>query len=148
MFGLFRKRLKGNADGNAKLAAALDASHNLLMTQFDLGGAFDVGEAQKRMVEHYPFGYVFGFTDAMIQSTGVTNDVQVMAHLTLAFTRLFGDDKGARIIANCFDSRGVPEFAAGRGLGAREAMSWVGGRGGFTPSGLVDYLQTGQVPQA
>ncbi len=144
MFGLFRKRPKANA----KLEGALDISHNLLMTQVAMGGALESGDAQNRLVGHYPFGYVFGFTDAMIQAAGVTDDVQAMANLTIAFTSLFGTDKGSRILGKCFDSQADPVFMAGRKLGGQEAMRWLSARDTFTPMGLVDYLRSGKLPQA
>lgn len=139
MFGFGRKKT-GSSGPNAKLKWAQDAAYTVVMTQIDLGGAADDGSNRNRLATAYAVGYIFGFADALIQRAGVSDDVEVMAQLTLVFARLFGVDQGSKIFRASLGRQTDPEFAAGRTAGGSEAIDWLSSGGNTVPVWLSFYL--------
>ena len=138
MFGLFGSKERKQAQ--EKLQWAQDASHELLMTPMELGGAESDSAKQKRLATPYGFGYIFGFSDALIQRAGVTDDGEIMAALTIVHTRLFGDTQGPKIFGSSLNRQAEPQFIEGRKAGGTEAMQWLSEGGKHAPIGLAGYL--------
>lgn len=129
-----------------QIQRALDIAYNVLMTQLNLGGAFDDGsEAQKRLASDFAFGYAFGFTDALLQAAGVTDELQAIAYLTATLTRIFAAT-GPEILKKCISIQGEPEFEEGRLLGAYEVPAWLGNK--TAPMSLAQYLIAKKSPGA
>lgn len=124
-----------------KLQWAHDAAYNLIMTQLDLGGAFEEdSESQKRFGTYFAFGYMFGFTDSLMQIAGIADEVETLAQMTIAFVRMFGPDKGAKMLGKCIRIQAEPEFKAASMLGRQEIRVWLAHADANTPQGLAQYL--------
>lgn len=137
MFG----RKKEN-DASDKVKGAQDIVYGMLMAQIDMGHAADGGANQRRLATAYAFGYIFGFADAMIQGAGIQDDLEIMAQLTVAFTRLFGVTQGSKIFGACLGRQSDPQFAPGRRAGGTEAIQWLSSGGERIPTGLSLYLNS------
>lgn len=141
MFGLFGTR--EDKQLREKITWAQDASHEILMTQMELGGASSDPDSRRRLATPYGFGYVFGFADALIQRAGLTDDGKIMAELAIAHMRLFGTEQGPKIFSASLDRQADPQFLEGRRTGGAEASQWLSSGGKEIPSGLSDYLSGG-----
>jgi hypothetical protein len=146
VFGWFGRKKIGSADANAKLQWAQDTAYAVVMTQVDLAGAADDGPGHDRLATAYAFGYIFGFADALIQRAGAKDDVEIMAQLTLVFTRLFGVDKGSKIFGASLRRQTDPQFGAGRSAGGSEAVDWLSSGGKNAPTRLTFYLSDSSSP--
>jgi hypothetical protein len=131
---LFGKRQRAE-----KIKQTQDVIHNVLMTQLVLGSAFASPESQRRLLTPYGCGYIFGFADSLIALAGVTEEVEVMAELTVAHLRIFGEDQGAMIFGKSLTLQGDAEFMAARMAGGNESRRWLSDKQ-FVPMGLSRYL--------
>jgi len=113
-----------------------------------VGDASNGGTNQGRLPTPYAFGYIFGFADALIQRSGITDDVQIMAALTVVHTEMFGTTQGARIFGASILRQTDPQFAAGRTDGGTEALKWLSSGGKWVPSGLTFYLTDSPLSRA
>jgi hypothetical protein len=136
VFSLFRKKPKPNS----KAQAAQDLAHDMLMTQLNLfGGLSD--QQRQRLVTPVAIGCVFGFTDAMLQRAGVTDETEAMAHITMVFVRMFGAEHGGQLFGLCLNLQTDSDFGAGRTMGANDALGWLDSRGDKVPLRLSEYLR-------
>jgi hypothetical protein len=132
---LFRSKAKQKDD---KVRAAHDTACGLLMTQLHMGGVFDDQAAGERLITPQACGYMFGFADAMLQRAGVTDELAAMAELAVVYVHIFGVERGSKIFRASLDIQTDNEFAAGRALGAKEALEFLADKS--APLGLTDYL--------
>jgi hypothetical protein len=123
--------------GNDKAKWAQDAAYTLISTQLDLGSAFDDETQRQKVATPYGFGYMFGFADALIQRTGVTDESATLAQLALTYARIFGK-QGPKVLAASLNLQKDKDFTAGRAIGGGEAYKWVADNS--APLGLADYL--------
>ena len=104
----------------------------------------DDDAAVRRMVSSFGFGYVFGFADQLLQVAGVTDEVQMMAQLTLILNQVFGKEQGPKIFGKCLRNQDHSEFRAARLLGALEVREWLSAPDKEAPMGLAQYLNGGK----
>ena len=62
----------------------------------------------------FGFGYLFGFADQFLRVAGLTDEVQVMAQLTLILNRVFGKEQGPKIFGKCLRKQNDSEFRAAK----------------------------------
>ena len=136
MFKFFGIKAKPNAD--AKAQTAHEIAYGLLLTQLDLGGAFDDEAAKQRLLAPRGCGYIFGFADALLQRAGVTDEVAAMAALVVTYVRIFGKEQGPKIFRAALDLQTDADFAAGRAQGDNDALRFLADNA--PPLGLTDYL--------
>ena len=123
--------------GNELLGIAVD----LLTTQIDLGDASPGGPNRQRLENPYARGYLFGFVDALLRRGGVTNEQQVLALISVAHRKLFGNEAGSKFIGEAFsDQASISVFGPGRAAGAADLSGWLSDRK-VPPLMLSDYLK-------
>ena len=138
MFGFFKKKTK-------KTDAAVETAVKLLQVQIALGDAEDNDEFDDRLIDFYSRGYIFGLCDAILQSSGVKEDIEAMALLTIVHIKLFGEDNGATIVGQSFRDQENSEFSKGRMQGGEELVEFFRSEGKTPAMGLADYLLNGEV---
>jgi hypothetical protein len=77
VFNLCRK----NPKIHPKAQGAQDLAHDMLMTQMNLFGGLN-DQQKQRVVTPVAIGYIFGFTDAMLQRAGVSDETEALVNIT------------------------------------------------------------------
>lgn len=103
-----------------KAEVAVETAVSLLQIQVELGNAEDNDKFNDRLIDPYSRGYVFGLCDALLQSAGVSDDVEAMALLTVVHIKLFGEEGGATIVGQSFKDQENELFSKGRMRGGQE----------------------------
>jgi hypothetical protein len=121
-----------------KVQLAHEIAQNLIVTQLDLGSAFDDEARRKKLATPYGLGYIFGFADALLQRAGLTDETTALAELTLIYVRIFGKEQGPKVLRASLDLQTDKDFGAGRRTGGGEVYKWLSDKS--VPLGLADYL--------
>jgi hypothetical protein len=87
-------------------------------------------------------GYLFGFSDACIQSFGVFDELESLALITVVHGMLFGQKIGSRFVHDALRDQRDAEFARGRAAGDADYQRWLHDRS-YAPRSLTDYLLNG-----
>ena len=136
MFG-FGKKNKGKSD------ATIETAVKLLQIQIDLGDTEDNHKFTTRLADRYSRGYIFGLSDALLQSAGIKDEVESMAMLAVIHTRLFGTEIGGKIIGQSIYDQGDLLFGKGVITGGQELIEFFKNN---TPAmGLASYLLNGEM---
>jgi hypothetical protein len=120
MFDFFKKKPKAPALSK-QADAAIDVAHGTLQMQITLGCAsVDIFER-----DDYALGYVFGFTDGLLQAMGVADELQCIAALAATYEALFHESLGPKLLRRSLDLQGTDNFAKGVSLGGGEAFAFL-----------------------
>jgi hypothetical protein len=154
MVGIF-KRLLGYEDSSHEGPVApkskkgsefVDLASNMLMTQIDLGNALPGCPNRQRLGKPYARGYMFGFLDAFLQKAGVTDEIEALALITIAHTRLLGVDAGSSFVREALANQAPDSiFTNGRAKGGADVYRWLSDNN-VPPLVLTDYLNGSDVP--
>lgn len=129
MFDFFKKKPKAPALSK-QADAAIDVAYGTLQMQITLGCAsVDIFER-----DDYALGYVFGFTDGLLQAMGVADQLQCVAALAATYECLFEQSLGPKLLSRSLDLQEKDDFARGKNLGGNEAFAFL--RDKTPPMGL------------
>jgi hypothetical protein len=120
----------------------VDLACNLLTAQIGLGSALPGGANRQRLEMPYARGYVFGFVDALLRRSGITDETRIVALISVIHAKVFGKAMGSIFIVDA-QSNHSPDsaFTKGRATGETDLKRWVGDSG-VPPAMLCDYLNS------
>jgi hypothetical protein len=140
----FIKRLfhKAPIPKSADAKELVDLAYNLLTTQIGLGNALPGGANRQRLEMPYGRGYVFGFVDALVRRSGITDETRIVALISIIHAKVFGKAMGSAFIVDSLSSHSPDSaFTKGRATGETELKRWVADSG-VPPALLSDYLNS------
>ena len=118
---------------------AVEISAAILRECIDVGSAWPGGPNRERLAKLFARGYIFGFSDACTQRFGVHDELEALALITVAHTKLFGHKIGSLLVHDALRDQHNAEFGRGRTAGAEDLLRWLDDRSN-TPLILIDYL--------
>lgn len=130
------KKSKGNTE------AAIETVVGLLQLQISLGNVDHNRDVDERLTSKYSRGYIFGSCDAIFQSAGVSDQVEMAALMTIVHTKLFGHESGGNIFGQSIRNQEDSVFVKGRNRGGQELAAFISD--GAPTMGLAGYLLNGE----
>ena len=124
---------------------AVEISATILLECIDLGSAWPDGPNRGRLGKLFARGYIFGFSDACIQSFGVHDELESLALIMLVHAKIFGHKIGSLLVGDALRDQRNPEFRRGRTAGSEDLIRWLDDRS-YTPPLLTDYLYEDDTP--
>jgi hypothetical protein len=129
-----------------KTDVAIEMAVKLLQIQLTLGNVEGNDKFNDRLIDLYGRGYIFGLCDVLVQSADVSDDVEIVALISIVHIKLFGKEGGTTIFTQSFNDQKVELFDKGRMCGAQEIIEFF--RNKTSPMGLACYLLDGKVVDA
>lgn len=141
--GLEPKEHKADVEDSQNFKTAKIALE-LLSSQISL--AYDEENLQgfqKKLYSIISRGYIFGFTDAILQLSGTESDGESLAIITMVFQEIYGQEVFIDLITLSLSEQDDPKFNEAKKVGILELLAFTRERS--PPQGLFKYLVFGDL---